>query len=547
MIDQASIENLKSRLDVVDVVGSYIELKKSGANFKGLCPFHGENTPSFVVSPAKQIYHCFGCGAGGDAIKFVMEYEKLNYPEAIEKLASQYNIQLRYTENEKRESKDKKILESLNLYFRKNLDHYPPAKNYLLERGIFESSIEKFEIGYAPESYKTLDFLRKEKVAYSDAKNFGIVAVGENGKPYARFSQRITFPIFTPGGRIVGFGGRTITGHPAKYINSPQSAIFDKSRLLYGYHKAKTTIFQKGEVIVTEGYLDVIMLHQAGFTNAVATLGTALTDSHIPILRKGDPKVILAYDGDKAGVQAAYKAASLLSSKGVHGGVVLFREGMDPADMVKNNQTQMLQQLFRNPKPLIEFSLEHIVFAHNLRDPLQKEAALKEAKSYLQRLSPLLQQEYAGYLAALLNIDPRLVKVGSREMASPQPLQKRVREDIAELSMIKTMLEKRDLIDMVLDTVGEELFVTHRDLLSLLLQESYEEPALTALQIRDDIKILTEEELKEQLRKLLIRHYREALSRVKRSESEQKYFRIRKIQEYLRTLKQGKLVIYESF
>ncbi len=546
MIDQTSIENLKSRLDVVDVVGSYIELKKSGANFKGLCPFHGENTPSFVVSPAKQIYHCFGCGAGGDAIKFVMEYEKLNYPEAIEKLAAQYNIRLRYTGGEKHEPKEKKILESLNLFFRKNLDHHPQAKAYLTERGIYESSIEKFEIGYAPESYKTLDFLRKKRVSYGDAKNFGIVAEGENGRPYARFSQRITFPIFTPGGRIVGFGGRTISGHPAKYINSPQSAIFDKSRLLYGYHKAKTTIFQKGEVIVTEGYLDVIMLHQAGFTNAVATLGTALTEAHIPILRKGDPRVILAYDGDKAGVEAAFKAASLLSARGVHGGVVLFKEGTDPADMVKNGEMEKLRRLFRTPKPMIEFSLEHIVSGYDLQDPLQKQKALEAAKGYLRKLSPLLQEEYTGYLAALLNIDPRLVKIGSDRM-TPQPLQKRIHEDIAELSMIKTMLEKRDLIDMVLDTIDEALFTTHRDLLSLLLEESYEHAALRALLIRDDIKTLTEVELKEQLRKLLIRHYQDALRRVKRSESERKYFQIRKIQEYLRVLKKGKLVVYERF
>ncbi len=548
MIDPTSIEQLKSRLDVVDVVGSYVELKKSGANFKGLCPFHGENTPSFVVSPAKQIYHCFGCGAGGDAIKFVMEYEKLSYPEAIEKLASQYNIQLRYTEQERRQSRDKKILEALNLFFRQNLDNDPTAKAYLLERGIFESSIEKFEIGYAPESFKTLDFLRKERVSYRDAKAYGVVAEGENGRAYARFSKRITFPIYTPGGSIVGFGGRTITDHPAKYINSPQSDIFDKSRLLYGYHKARTTIFQKGEVIVTEGYLDVIMLHQAGFTNAIATLGTALTASHVPILRKGEPKVILAYDGDKAGRAAAYKAAAMLSARSVHGGVVLFEGGMDPADMVKKGRIEELRRLFHTPKPLIEFCLEAIAAGHDLSDPLQKEQALKEAQAYLFTLSALLQEEYRGYLAALLGIDERLVRLKRADRSvSVQERPSARKEDFAELSLIKTILQKRDLIDTVLDTISEELFVNHRDLLGLLLNEAYDAPELSALLLREEIKTLNDEELRDQLRSMLIRHYQEALLRIKRSPGEKRYFQIRKIQEYLRALKQGKLVVYEKF
>lgn len=556
MIAQESIENLKNRLDVVDVVGSYIELKKSGANFKANCPFHGESTPSFVVSPSKQIYHCFGCGVGGDAIKFVMEYEKLNYPEAIEKLASQFNVTLRYTEEKKdKHTGEKKIIEDLNLFFRKNLDHQAEAKKYLLERGIYESSIEKFEIGYAPESPKTLDYMRNKKVSYTDAKELGLVAVGESGRPYARFSQRITFPIFSPNGAIVGFGGRTITGHPAKYINSPQSKVFDKSKLLYGYHKAKTTILQKGEVIVTEGYLDVIMLHQAGFTNAVATLGTALTSYHVPILSRGGPKVILAYDGDKAGREAAYKASSMLSGKGIGGGVVIFGGGLDPADMVKNHQIEELNKLFHKPKPLIEYTLEHLVGKFELQDPLQKEEALKEATQYLQTLSPVLQEEYRGYLGALLGLNERLVKV-QKERQHPlsqahiPPMQRRRREDISELSVIKSCMVKPQMIDLILDTVGEGLFRTHLPEFRSVLENSSGDDKLIGITIREDIRILSEEELTKQLLVFLTKHNKEALTLIKQNRSlsfEKKSFYLRKIKENLQRLSRGVLIPYEDF
>ena len=269
MITKESIENLKSHLDVVDIISQFIEVKKSGANFKACCPFHGEDTPSFVVSPTKQIYHCFGCGAGGDSIKFVMEYEKLSYPEALEKLASMTNVSLEYDNNYKKI--DSSIIVKVNEYYQKLLTHNEESKEYLKSRGISDFSIEKFEIGYASNSNDTINFLKTNFLNLADAKEFGIIDTGQNGL-YSRFIDRITFPIYTINGTVVGFGGRTISGHNAKYINSPQTKLFNKSRLLYGYNLAKETIYKQKTVIVTEGYLDVIMLHQAGFSNAVATL-----------------------------------------------------------------------------------------------------------------------------------------------------------------------------------------------------------------------------------------------------------------------------------
>ena len=309
MIDNASIESLKNTIDIVDVIGNYVELKKAGANYKANCPFHGEKTPSFVVSPSKQIYHCFGCGVGGDSIKFMMEMEKLSYPEAVEKLASMYNFSLNYTKGSSDYSDAKRILEVMQHWYLKNLDQNLSAKKYLVDRSISTASVEKFGIGYVPGGVEVMQFLQRTHLPVPQAVEAGIIAQGERGEYYARLVERITFPIYSTAGAIVGFGGRTITNHPAKYINSPQTKLFNKSRLLYGYHLAKESIYKKKQIIICEGYLDVIMFHQAGFSTAVATLGTALTAEHLPLLRKGDPKVILAYDGDKAGVAAALKAS----------------------------------------------------------------------------------------------------------------------------------------------------------------------------------------------------------------------------------------------
>ncbi len=548
MIEPSSIENLRSQIDIVDVIGEYIELKKAGANFKANCPFHGEKTPSFVVSPSKQIFHCFGCGIGGDSIKFVMEYEKLSYPQAIEKLAQRYNIPLLYTKDDNNFNKKKRILEELNEFYKKKLETTPLAKQYLLDRGIFESTIEKFEIGYAPSSKESLDILRQNNISTNEALEVGAIAIDEGGRAYARFTNRITFPIFNQSGKIVGFGGRTITNHPAKYINSPQSKIFDKSRLLYGFDKARISISKMNKVIICEGYLDVIMLHQAGFTNAVATLGTALTSSHIPILIKSANEVIVAYDGDNAGINAAFKASTMLSTRGIKGGVVIFEGGLDPADMVKEGRIEELKEIFSKPKGFVEFCFEYIVNKYDLNNPLQKEEAFKEAKSYLQTLSPILQDEYKLYLSALLKIDIRHIQTNNKTLSNQSKKSKR--EDISELSMIKTFLMHPYLINTLLDIVGEDVFVTHKEEFQALLQEDKKHPKLIEIDLREDIKPLSEEELRDQIINILILKNREKLTQIKLDKSmsfEKKSYLMRKINENIRKLKKGEIVGYEMF
>ena len=409
MIDNASIESLKNSIDIVDVVGNFVELRKAGANYKANCPFHGEKTPSFVVSPSKQIYHCFGCGVGGDSIKFVMELEKLTYLEAIEKLASMFNFSLNYTKGSSDYSDAKRVLESIQTWYVKNLEHNQTARQYLLDRGVAESSIQKFGIGYVPDGNSVMNFLNTTLLPLPKAMDAGVIAQGEGGgRFYARLVERITFPIFSVSGAAVGFGGRTITNHPAKYINSPQTKLFNKSRLLYGYDLAKESIYKNKKLIVCEGYLDVVMFHQAGFTEAVASMGTALTTEHLPLLRKGDPKIILAYDGDKAGQAAALKAAQMLAHAGFDGGVVLFPDGQDPADLIAKGQSEEVSKLLRGAKPLIPFVLEQTIDAFDLNDPRAKEAAFGNAKQFLDTLTPIIKDAYIPLAATHLGVSPAL-------------------------------------------------------------------------------------------------------------------------------------------
>ncbi|MBE0498030.1 MAG: DNA primase [Campylobacterales bacterium] len=545
MIAQDSIEALKTRLDIVDVVGNYIELKKAGVNYKAPCPFHDEKSPSFVVSPAKQIYHCFGCGVTGDPIRFVMEYEKLNYPEALEKLASQYNFSLQYTTDTQRKT-DTRLMEKLNDYYKGLLDSNPEAQVYLSDRGVFESSIEKFGIGYAPASQQTLAFLKNQLFDLKEGIELGVIGEGGNHL-FARFIERITFPIHAQNGSMVGFGGRTISGHQAKYVNSPQTKIFNKSKLLYAYHLAKESIYKNKEMIVTEGYLDVVMLHQAGFTNAVATLGTALTAEHLPLLRKGEPRIVMAYDGDNAGLAAAIKASKLLSAGGMDGGVVIFSQGLDPADMVKNGKVEELKNLFRHPKPFIEFVLEQSVHAYDLSNPKAKEEAMHAGIGYLKTLSPLLQEEYRGYLAALLNINKSVVRLqkAPQNQKIPQLSAPLTREDFWELSLVKTIIEIPAVIESILDYITPSQLHSHAHEFTLALSNQGDHPLLAKILLNESIKSFKEEDIKDELLTFLRNYYAKELRKVKMQQNipfEKKAFMIRQFTEKVNRLKRGELV-----
>ncbi len=545
MITQDSIEALKARLDIVDIVGTYVELKRAGSSFKAPCPFHDEKSPSFVVNPSRQSYHCFGCGAHGDSIKFVMEYEKLNYPEAIEKLAASSNFTLHYTDDTK-QKKRSNLLETLNEWYQKLLEQNKTAMDYLHERGIYASSIERFEIGYAPTSPETLRFLEQRKLSTPEAIEQGAIGRGDDGRLFARFIERITFPIHSTSGAIVGFGGRTITGHQAKYVNSSQSAIFNKSRLLYAYHLAREAIYRRREIIVTEGYLDVVMLHQAGFTHAVATLGTALTSEHLPLLRKGEPKVFVAYDGDKAGRAAAFKASKLLSMSGFDGGVILFEGGLDPADMIKSGQIEQLNALLHRPIPFIEFALNEMIAQYDLQNFKDKETALHEATGFLKTLSPLMQEEYSRYLGSKISgVSSKLVSLGTSHKAH-SILKTLSGQDIWELSLIKTIIERPQITNSLLDFIDSSMLQYHTVEFNAAINGEMNHPRLNEIIMDKEILVMEGDDgLKAELITFLSSHYNRELKKLTTQNTvsfDLKSYLIRQFREKIERLKRGELV-----
>jgi len=540
MITKASIENLKTSIDIVDVVSSYISLKKAGVNYKACCPFHDEQTPSFVVSSAKGIYHCFGCSASGDSISFVMEYEKLNYVEALEKLASNYGVTLEYDSKTSSSKLDFSVIESVNDFYIQQLKKSNQLMAYLVDRGLSTQSIEKFKLGYASSSNDTIKFLKDNFFNLEVALDFGIVSQDDSSNLYARFINRITFPIYSNASKLIGFGGRTLSDgdNIAKYLNSPTTKFFNKSRVLYGYDLAKQSIYKQKEIIICEGYLDVIMLHQAGFNNAVATLGTALTKEHLPLISKSEAFVILAYDGDKAGINAAFKAAKLLSINKIEGGVVIFKDGLDPADMIKENKIEELNKIFSHPKNLIEFVIDSIASHFDLNNANQKEKAIIEVKNYLNSLGEIIAESFINYVASIFKIDPKLIKLKKNVAFTLKS--NLTKEDLAELNLIKTYIEVDEFKDLIESYSNQGIFKHYKDLFELAKINDKNNPIIAKILLDEAIKVYSKDELIKQLQTLLIPTYQEQLSQIKQDNSidfRKKAKIIRDLQEKIRQLK----------
>ena len=530
MIKTSSLEALKAQIDIIDIISNSLELKKAGANFKACCPFHDESTPSFVVSPAKQIYNCFGGCGSGDAIKFVQEYKKLTFIEAVEDIANDMNFTLEYDNNI--EKKDySKLMEHINSFYLQNLDQ--EVHTYLTERGITDESLKTFEVGFAPSSNAQLDSLANNLFLNLDASECGVTAVDDKGKTYARLTNRISFPIRNHTGKLIGFGGRIIKGDRAKYINSPQTKLFDKSRNLYGYNLAKEHIYKKGTFVVTEGYLDVIMFHQAGIKTAVATMGTALTELHCNLIKKAQAKVLLCFDGDKAGLQAGFKASKLLSSHEVYGGVVIFPDGKDPADMVKDGNTEELFGYMKRSTPLIKYAINYIVNGYNLSIPQQKQEALREIEQFLKTLSPLIQDEYKPYVAQTLQIDMNHI-VKTQHQQQPQ-VNTGSHLNISEMNIIKTASEDEEKFDLVLNLIDASMFDFHAKEFEMLLKK---DEALQGLLLADGLNTYTKEELLKQLKIMKIAHYTKELQNIILSQEsyDKKSFEIKRVKGLIQAL-----------
>lgn len=356
-INSEIIEEIKSRIDIVDVISEKVDLKKTGLNYKGLCPFHSEKTPSFVVSSEKQIFKCFGCGKAGDVFSFLEGIENLDFYEVVKNLALSCGIELEEKSSISKSELDKKSnLKNINIlardFFISNLKKSTLAKDYLKKRDIVD--LNEFYIGYAPDSWDDLyNFLSKKNIKNSQAVTLGLIRE-KNGKFYDYFRNRIIFPIYNHKSELLAFGGRIIdSNNDAKYLNSPESSIYTKGDVLYGLNVSSKHIKQIGYAVVVEGYLDLLSLYQHGIKNVVATLGTSFTLNQAKLLKKHTNRVVMFYDSDTAGLNAAYKSYNILASLGLSVDALFLEDGMDPDDAVKKYSPQDLEKQLLNAGPLI--------------------------------------------------------------------------------------------------------------------------------------------------------------------------------------------------
>ncbi|GBD06727.1 DNA primase [bacterium HR21] len=430
------IEQIRQRIDLVELVGEVVALKRVGKNYAALCPFHSEDTPSFFVHPERGIFKCFGCGKGGNAITFVMEYYRMSFPEAVRFLAQRAGIPLpeeaeRSPEHEahQRVTALYQVLQVAAQFYQEALSRAggEVARKYLSGRGVRAETVKRFGIGYAPEGWDTLlEHLRQRGFHEALMEEAGLVSRSEHGKPYDRFRHRLMFPIYDPIGRVIGFGARRLREEEAapKYLNSPATPLYDKSRVLYGLYHARDALRAQGYAVLVEGYLDVITLHQAGIDTAVATAGTALTEEHLRVLRRYCQQVFVVYDADRAGQQATLRALELALRQGFEVKVVLLPEGEDPDSFVRAHGVEAFRLRQRHAIPFLDF----VVLQYQRQGILQTPGGQAQAVRHAVRLvaaipDPLMHDFLLRHLATRFALPERLLyeEFQRQRRESPEP------------------------------------------------------------------------------------------------------------------------------
>lgn len=403
---EEQIEEVRSRNDIVDVIGSYVRLKRSGSGYVGLCPFHNEKTPSFSVNPSRQMYKCFGCGVGGNVITFVMEYENYTFPEAMEQLAARAGIELPRQEMTQEQRQQESLRTALLEINKKAAGYYyamlksPQGKlgyDYLTGRGLTDETIRRFGLGYAGQGNGELyRYLQKEGYDDRTLSESGLFKMDERGV-FDKFWNRVMFPIMDANNRVIGFGGRVMGDAKPKYLNSPETRIFDKSRNLFGLNYAKQG--KHKNMMLCEGYMDVIALHQAGFTNAVASLGTAFTEQQANLLRRYTDEVLLTYDSDGAGVKAALRAIPILRRAGITGKIIHMEPYKDPDEFIRNRGAQEFSERMEQAQNSFFFEIEVLEREYSMADPEQKTKFIHEMARKLLVFEDKIQRD--NYLEAL--------------------------------------------------------------------------------------------------------------------------------------------------
>ncbi|MCM3566584.1 DNA primase [Neobacillus mesonae] len=510
-IAEDKIIEIRQAVDIVEIIGDYVQLKKQGRNYFGLCPFHGESTPSFSVSPDKQIFHCFGCGAGGNVFSFLMELEGISFQEAAVKLASKASIDLEINltahQKEKKVPKELQAIRDAHELLRKFYHHLlvntkegQQALEYLYGRGFTQESIDKFQIGYSLNSWDfVVKFLSKRNFSPEWMEKAGLIIKRErDGTFFDRFRDRIMFPIFDRNGNTIAFSGRSLGGEDPKYLNSPETAIFNKSKILYNYHQAKSSIKKLQHAVLFEGFADVIAADRAGVENGIATMGTSLTDEHIALLRQNVQSMVICYDSDNAGIEAAYRAGKMMQDAGFEIKVAIMPDGQDPDEYIKKNGPEK----FRHE--VIEASLTWMGFkflyfrrGKNLQNEGDKLAYIEEIIKEISKLPMAVERDhYLRQLASEFSLSLDALKQQQKQFyfaekrkekgkSGPsfnQVIVPKPAKDLkpayysAERYLIAHMLKNRDLLYKVQEQLAGNMFNIdeHQAIITYLI-EFYEE------------------------------------------------------------------------
>lgn len=470
----SSIEEIKNKLDIVEFIGSFITLKKAGRNFKANCPFHQEKTPSFVVSPDRQIWHCFGsCGDGGDVIRFFMKWENITFHEALQELAKRVGVQLKQVNFEDKQWNQKEKIVKMN-YLTKEFFQYvlhktsygTKAMEYLSKRNIHPKIIDTFEIGYAPASWDSLlQFLKKKGFKFEEMVESGLIIKNDYGKYYDRFRGRIMFPIKDPKGNIIGFSGRVLDSSDtgAKYVNTPETPVYHKRESLYGIHLTRDAIRKLDSVLIVEGEFDLIMPFQHGVENIVAIKGAALTHEQLSILKRYTKRLLFALDADEAGIEAIKRGVQEAEKMDFEIYAVEITGGKDPDEAVQKDPVQFKKSI-ESPRPIYDFLIDVIHKKYPTEDPFYKKKFGEEIVPYLTHIqNPIVISHYIKKLSMLLDVTPESIekllsnaKRFSRKMFF-QPLKVKTttanRDELIQKQILSTILQHEEPY-----AVGTEIF-----------------------------------------------------------------------------------------
>lgn len=432
-IPEDKLAEIRNAADIADIISERVVLKKSGKDLSGLCPFHSEKTPSFTVSQAKQIFYCFGCGAGGDVFSFLMKHDGIGFMEAAQVLARRYGINLPsgpMSPEQRKILSERDNLFDINrqvmVFYQSCLKDPALGKKawaYLDRRGFAEEILTSFGVGYAPDGWDhLLRFLNKKHLSLKPAEVLGLIIPRKSDGYYDRFRNRVIFPIFDLSRRIIGFGGRVIDDASPKYLNSPESPIYHKSRSLYGVHAARDRCRETGSVYIVEGYLDLLAMHQHGFTNSVATLGTSLTVEHVRLLRRGfAKKAYLVFDSDEAGMRAAHRSIAIFMNESVDAAILVLPKGHDPDSFLREFGSQAFQEIADKALGMMAFLIESAVRSHGLSMEGKIRVIADVTRPLLGLADNLVRSVYVRHLAERLNIDETAILEKIRSESRRRP------------------------------------------------------------------------------------------------------------------------------